>query len=147
MFDDFSSEIDLPMSDPKSVPDNVVYALFATKGDQKTPFYIGQSGRFSERMKDYKRGHHSAPTDFTVKVAIEYLEKNGFKISVRYKTCENFLHKNHRISEEEKVIKNAAESKKWLVNYLPSYFWNAPMNEKELHKIAVETFCKNCIGS
>ena len=76
---EFQHTIDFPTRAPVV---HVVYVLFHLEdgSEAATPFYVGQTGRFSGRMTDYGIAAFAAATDFKVGEAIKHLRKNGMKI-------------------------------------------------------------------
>lgn len=59
-----------------------VYVIYATRGDDKIPFYIGQSKNVAARLGDYARASFAADTDFKVGRTVQLLEERGYEILV-----------------------------------------------------------------
>ena len=74
-FDAFSV-LDFPPAQNGSphLTGGIVYVLFCTDGTVETPFYVGQTDRFSGRMNDYHLANFKACTDFCVGEAVKYLQ-------------------------------------------------------------------------
>jgi hypothetical protein len=114
--------------------DGYVYVLSYVLNGVEIPFYVGESGRFGERMEDYECAAFKCPTDFKVGIAIRYLrDECGLKVVVRYEQSDN------RKSVEQGLIRDCLLSGYRLLNFLPGYDYNASNAEQE--SAYVRAFC------
>ena len=61
---------------------SIVYVFFAAKNDQRTPFYVGESGRGIARISDYISAQFAAPTDYKVGSVARLLEDAGYEVVI-----------------------------------------------------------------
>ena len=118
-------------------PPNVVYVFYFEKNGSRTPFYVGQTYRFSGRLNDYKIGSYGAPADFRVHHAIKYFVKNGYKITVE--TEANIQEEGERINAERQKITELLKRGPQLLNSFPSY--NYKISEKDNEEKLVHEIC------
>ena len=112
-----------------------VYVLFYSINGTETPFYIGQTRRFIERMGDYAYGQFGAPTDFKVAAAMKFFrDELGCSIRVGHRASEN------RFAEERSLLKKAEELGLILLNDCPGY--DCKKTTSEQAKLAVLDFCR-----
>jgi hypothetical protein len=89
----------------------VVYILCWLRGSVEIPFYVGQTNRFSGRIRDYGIANFKASTDFHVGGAVKYWATvRNHRITVKYKTSAN------RLREEKEIIRDVLGSGAWLLN-------------------------------
>jgi hypothetical protein len=136
-FDGFET-LEFPIATPPA--DGTVYVLLYKINGREFPFYVGQTGRFVDRMGDYVSAQHAASTDFKVGKAIEYLKKKmNCQIIVKHKTS------NDRLKEEKLLIaKLEAELKLYgssLLNKCPGYDYKTIKPLDALSNI--ERFCND----
>jgi hypothetical protein len=113
---DFSSfeHLEFPQNPPERVGE--VYVLLFVLNGLETPFYVGQTMRFSGRMDDYFWAQFTASTDFKVGEAIKHLRDNwGCQIIVRHKPSSN------RLDEEKAIISELDNAGVPLLNHCPNY--------------------------
>ena len=61
---------------------SIVYIFYAVKDGQRTPFYVGESGRGIARIADYIAAQFAAVTDYKVGRVARLLEDAGYEIVV-----------------------------------------------------------------
>jgi len=109
--------------------------LFCWNADGvEIPFYVGQTNRFSGRMRDYVIANFKACTDFCVGEAAKYLRSaKSYRVTVRYKPSPD------PPREEKTIIRSLLLSGVWLLNSLPRYDYrkDSEVGEREL----VRRFC------
>jgi hypothetical protein len=98
-----------------SQPNGEVYVLFYLSAHGETPFYVGQTVRFNERMGDYQAAQFAASTDFKVGQVIKYLTNLGYRVVARHKAS------GDRRTDERDIIKSLAEKGFNLLNSLEGY--------------------------
>lgn len=112
----------------------VVYVFCWAVDSVEVPFYVGQTNRFSGRMRDYGIANFKACTDFCVGEAVKYLTTaKNCRVTVRYKASTDPLR------EEKAVIRNLLISGVWLLNCLPRYDYRTDGEEAE--REVVQRFC------
>jgi hypothetical protein len=134
VFEDFSL-IDFPLAKgPVLPPEGFVYVFFWIADGVEIPFYVGQTSRFSGRMKDYDLANFKASTDFCVGEAVKYLRgTKGCRVVVRHRPSLDPL------KEEKGIIRRLLLSGVWLLNCLPRYDYRTD-NETEEREV-VHRFC------
>src|SRR6266850_4906203 len=82
-------------------PAGFVYVIFWMSEALHVPFYVGQTQRLSERMKDYCTAHFMASTDFRVGEAIRYLRDiKNYGIMLKYRPSDE------RARDERAIIRD-----------------------------------------
>ena len=114
-------------------PIGEVYVICFVKDGREIPFYIGQTGRFEERMGDYQYAQFGAATDFKVGEAIKYLRSKGFDIIVRHRLSSD------RLNEEKQLIQEATRVGITLLNACPGYNYKTAIQDDARKK--VQDFC------
>lgn len=111
-----------------------VYTIFWVTDGREIPFYVGQTHRFSERIKDYCRAYFKACTDFRVGNAVSYFQNTkNHCVVLKYK------HSDDPIEEERSLIRDLHLSGMLLLNDLAAYDYNSAKEEEE--RIIVQRFC------
>jgi hypothetical protein len=141
-YNDFAS-IDFPLTEA-SVPSdmvNVVYIFCFVANDSEIPFYVGETGRFVKRMKDYKDAYFTASTDFRIGEAAKFLGKR-YHVVVRYGPSSP--EKWERKKQERVVIRELVKSGKLLLNCFPGYEQGSADVAEE--RSEVQSFCEMLIS-
>lgn len=133
-FEDFSVT-DFPVVRGSiSSPEGFVYIFCWVANGVETPFYVGQTNRFSGRMNDYSLANFSACTDFCVGEAVRYLkDTKTYSVVVRYKQSTD------PPREEKEIIRRLLVSGVWLLNCLPRYDYRNDTETEE--REVVHRFC------
>lgn len=127
---DFVPELDVV----RSQFGGVVYVFCWLANGVETPFYVGQTNRFSGRMRDYGIASFKACTDFCVGEAVRYLRNvKNYRVTVRYKSSADSL------AEEKAIIRSLLISGVWLLNCLPRYDYRTDSEARE--REVVQRFC------
>jgi hypothetical protein len=114
--------------------DGYVYVLFYVLSGTEIPFYVGESGRFAERMSDYDWASFKCPTDFKVGMAVRYLrDQHGLRVVVRYEQSDK------RKEAETALIRNYVIGGYRLLNSLPGYDYS--ISEPETQQRYIHSFC------
>jgi hypothetical protein len=135
IFEDFSV-LDFPpaQSVPNSSAGGFVYVFCWIANGFEIPFYVGQTNRFSGRMRDYEIAHFKACTDFCVGEAAKYLKSaKNYGVTVRYKASPD------PPREEKTIIRSLLLSGVRLLNCLPRYDYRADSEAEE--RELVQRFC------
>ncbi len=116
-------------------------------GSEEIPFYVGESGRFGERIEDDYRlttwngsplNKLEAPTDFCVAEAATYLkEQKGQHIKVKYKQSSD--DETPRKKEEADIIDDLAIKGWRLMNCLRRF--NPKQTSAESEREKIKRFC------
>ncbi|MDE0488292.1 MAG: GIY-YIG nuclease family protein [Gammaproteobacteria bacterium] len=104
-----------------------VYVIYATRGDDKIPFYIGQSKNVAARLGDYARASFAADTDFKVGRTVRLLEERGYEILVEIERTSD------RWARERELIKR--HSDRPLLNSVPGYKYKTAKEDEELSRL------------
>lgn len=112
-----------------SQPNGEVYVLFYSSARGETPFYVGQTVRFEERMGDYQAAQFAASTDFKVGQAINYLIDHGCRVTAKHKTSPD------RRAEERDLIRSLAAEGINLLNSLEGYDYKIADKSTELSRV------------
>ncbi len=117
-----------------------VYVFSMLVDSVDLPFYVGQTNRFSGRMRDYSLANFAACTDFCVGEAIKYLksEKN-YRIVVRYTASSDPLR------QEKAIIRRLLVSGVRLLNCLPRYDYRT--DDEGVERETVRKFCDMLIDT
>jgi hypothetical protein len=128
--EDFIEVLDFPMS----TRIGVVYVFFWVAGGVRTPFYVGQTGRFLPRMEDYCAADFAASTDFKVGEAAKYLKNTmNYDVVVGYRLSAD------PCKDESEIICELRIKRVRLLNDLPGYdYRTADINDQ---KKEVQKFC------
>jgi len=138
-FEDFSV-VDFPARDSLSSPAGFVYVFCWVADGVETPFYVGQTKRFSGRMNDYDLANFKACTDFCVGEAVKYLTNTKkVRVVVRHRPSPEPL------KEEKTIVRRLLVSGVWLLNCLPRYDYRIDSENEE--RAVVHSFCDMFIGS
>jgi hypothetical protein len=139
-FEDFSV-VDFPLaSGPILTPEGFVYVFCWVAEGVETPFYVGQTYRFSGRMNDYRLANFKACTDFCVGEAVKYLRgTKNCRVVVRNRPSAD------PPQEEKMIIRRLLVSGVWLLNCLPRYDYRTDSEPEE--KEVVHRFCDMFTGS
>lgn len=129
LISDFSDFAELSFSSKS----DIVYVLFfKRKGSDKcTPFYVGESSRSVGRFGDYVAAKFSAPTDFKVGRAVEWLrDHHECEVLFRYK------HTDERKAKEKLLIESYRRQGVTLLNdYRDPYQYDKAKEAVELEKV------------
>jgi hypothetical protein len=132
-FEDFAVA-DFPIARSSvSPPEGFVYVFCWVADGVETPFYVGQTNRFSGRMNDYSLANFKACTDFCVGEAVRYLKTKRYPVVVRYKPSLN------PPKDEKEIIRRLLVSGVWLLNCLPRYDYRTDSEAEE--REVVRRFC------
>jgi hypothetical protein len=139
-FEDFSA-VDFPLArGPIPLPEGFVYIFCWVTDGMETPFYVGQTNRFSGRMNDYYLANFKACTDFCVGEAVRYLkDTKHYRVVVRHRPSPD------PPKEEKEIIRRLLVSGVWLLNCLPRYDYRTDSEDEE--REVVQRFCDMFIGS
>lgn len=132
-FEDFRVA-DFPIAKgPVSSPEGFVYVFCWVADGVETPFYVGQTNRFSGRMNDYSLANFKACTDFCVGEAVRYLKTKRYTVVVRHRPSLS------PPKEEKEIIRHLLVSGVWLLNCLPRYDYRTDSESEE--REVVHRFC------
>ena len=108
-----------------------VYVIYAARGDDKIPFYVGQSKNIAARLGDYARAAFKAPPDFKVGRTVRLLEERGYEILVEIEWTSD------RRARESELIKRHRHSNRPLLNdeQAASYNYNTAKEDEVLSKL------------
>ena len=140
-FKDFSI-VDFPLTKGALLgsPQGFVYVFCWVADGVEIPFYVGQTDRFSLRMKDYCLASFSACTDFCVGEAVKYLTSTKNKrVVVRYRPS------LEPPKEEKAIIRELLISGVRLLNCLPRYDYRTATAMEE--RDAIRRFCDMLMGN
>lgn len=121
-YSDFT-EIEFP------IDSDIIYVLLYVKGEERVPFYVGQSQRNIGRFGDYVRAGFKASTDFKVGEAVKYLKANGYKVIINYKNARD------RLLEEKRLIETLTMNGHRLLNELSGYDYRIADENEERKRI------------
>src|SRR6266851_434379 len=103
MFEDFEG-VDFPPG-KGSIPEGLggfVYVFCWIRGAVEAPFYVGETGGLSKRMKNYCTASFSCIPDFRVGECIRYLkETKQYRVVFRYRSSSDS--KKERKREEDDI--------------------------------------------
>ena len=103
---------------------NIVYVIYAVKGNDKIPFYIGESTRGIARIADYINASFGAPTDFKVGRTVRMLEEKGYEVIVEIEKTPD-----RKVREKDLIDKYHDQP---LLNHVPSYNYKTTGKDKYL---------------
>ena len=134
-FEGFSVlQFDQTQAAPQLPAGGVVYLFCWLADGTEVPFYVGQTNRFSGRMRDYSMANYKACTDFRVGEALKYLATaKNFRIRVRYKASAAPRR------DEKDIIRTLLISGVRLLNCLPAYDYRKDTEAAE--RETVQRFC------
>lgn len=134
-FEDFSVVDFPPVRDHSLLPPAGFVYLFCWVADgAETPFYVGQTQRFSGRMNDYDLANFKACTDFCVGEAVKYLKSTKkVRVVVRHRPS------SEPLKEEKAIVRRLLVSGVWLLNCLPRYDYRTDSEDEE--REVVQRFC------
>jgi hypothetical protein len=121
-----------------------VYVFCWVADGLEIPFYVGQTNRFSGRMRDYDLANFKACTDFCVGEAAKYLKSvKNYRVTVRHKPSPD------PPLEEKAIIRSLLVSGIWLLNCLPRYDYrtDSEARERELVRRFCDMFTANHRGA
>jgi hypothetical protein len=137
MFEDFEG-VDFPPG-KGSIPEGLggfVYVFCWISGAVEVPFYVGETGGLSKRMKNYCAASFSCVPDFRVGECIRYLkETKQYRVIFRYRSSSDG--KKERKREEDDIKEGLLLSGRLLLNYFRghSHHVDKEIVERErLHK-------------
>lgn len=112
----------------------VAYVIYAARGDDKIPIYVGESEKVIARLGDYVRAQFGAPTDFKVGRTARLLEERGYEILVEIEKTPD-----RRARERELIEKHGDRP---LLNSIASYDYKTA-NEDEYLSVLEEYVREN----
>lgn len=104
-----------------------VYVIYAARGDDTIPFYVGQSKNIAARLGDYARASFAAETDFKVGRTVRLLEERGYEILVEIEWTSD------RMARESELIER--HSDRPLLNTVPGYKYKTANEDEELSRL------------
>lgn len=117
---------------------DIVYIVYFRKpyDNSEVPFYVGMSTKHIGRFGDYLSANYSAPTDYKVGKAIQYMRDFGLNVGIKYKETNNY-------KEEEKELINKLRKNYLLINDLPGFDYKRANENQE--KIKIHEFVQQLI--
>lgn len=103
------------------------YVIYAARGDDKIPFYVGESANIIARLGDYARASFQAATDFKVGRTVRFLQERGYKIRVEIEWTSD------RKARESELIER--HDNQPLLNNVPGYDRKNAKEDEELSRL------------
>lgn len=103
------------------------YVIYAARGGDKIPFYVGESAKIVARLGDYARASFQAATDFKVGRTVRLLEERGYEILVEIEWTSD------RKARESELIKRHGDRS--LLNSVAGYDYKTAKEDEELSRL------------
>lgn len=132
---DLFVHVDFPPPAGIQLPASVVYVFEFMRNGRWSPFYVGETGGFRDRMHDYERAHFAAQTDFQVGEAVRFFASHGYWVRVGYEEVQEI----ERPARERAVIRQKLWAGARLLNCFPGYNYRVADEQEE--RTAVRRFC------